>query len=72
MKNLTMSYKDESNSLIYLPARLLVQAEPPTHFIRQTSMLNRDRPRNLLTFYLHDFLPSHWSDYATTFDNCYN
>ena len=65
MKKLRISYKEASNDdNIYKPARLVVEAEAPTRFSEGSSLYER-------SYYLHDFLPSYWSLYADTMDNCY-
>ena len=68
MKKLRISYKEASNdNNIYNPARLVVEAEAPTRF---SDNMTR-HPLYERSYYLHDFLPSYWSLYADTFDNCY-
>ena len=49
---------------IYKPARLEVEAEAPTRFSEGSSLYER-------SYYLNDSLPSSWSLYADTMDNCY-
>ena len=70
MKKLTMSYKEATDdNNIYLPPRLVVEAASGAYFLRPQT-LAQSRPHNEQTFYLHDFLPSYWSDYANAFDSC--
>ena len=64
MKKLRISYKDASiDNNIYK----VVVAEAPTRF---SDNMTR-HPLYERSYYLHDFLPSYWSLYADTFDNCY-
>ena len=61
IKELDFQYHETTDTWAYLPQRLEVRSKPPVRF-------NDGDNIHMRRYYLHDFLPSYWSDYAATYD----
>ena len=61
ISKLDFQYHETNPTGIYLPRRLEVRTMPPVRFSDGDNLYMR-------RYYLHDFLPSHWSNYADTYD----
>ena len=66
IKELDFEYHETTDRGIYLPQRLEVRSKPPVRF--SDDYRNRIISTYMRRYYLHDFLPSYWSDHADTYD----
>ena len=67
IKTLQFKYKMATDNVIYLPRRLEVRAKD-AYFIRRKIPSGQPLLATTRTYYLSDFQPSYWSDYADTMD----
>ena len=68
IKELDFEYHETTDIGIYLPQRLEVRSKPPVRFSDSDEYRNRFISTYMRRFYLQDFLPSYWSDFADTYD----
>ena len=66
ISKLDFQYHETNPTGIYLPRRLEVRTMPPVRF--SDDYRNRFISTYMRRYYLHDFLPSYWNDFADTYD----